>query len=61
MDLSVFLDRWSDLEGGAERANFPAFLGELTDVLGVPRPDPSEATTQLNDYVFERAVLASKI
>ena len=56
MDLDYFLDRWSGREGGAERANYQAFLSELTEVLGVARPDPSAATTELNDYVFERAV-----
>jgi hypothetical protein len=61
MDLNAFMDRWSGLEGGAERANYQAFLSELTDVLGVARPDPAQATTELNDYVFERAVRPFKI
>lgn len=56
MDLDYFLGRWSGREGGAERANYQALLSELTEVLGVARPDPSAATTELSDYVFERAV-----
>jgi hypothetical protein len=59
MDLDAFIDRWGEEEGGAERANFPAFLYELTQVLGVPAPDPARATTEFNDYVFERAVRPS--
>lgn len=59
MDLNIFLERWLNQEGGAERANYQAFLVELTQVLGVPLPDPAQATTELNDYVFERAVRAA--
>ncbi len=32
------------------------FLTELCEVIGVGRPDPAGATSQFNDYVFERAV-----
>ncbi len=56
MDVEHFIGRWTDREGGAERANYTMFLAELCDVLGVPRPDPADATTANNDYVFERAV-----
>ncbi|MER2536648.1 MAG: DNA methyltransferase, partial [Rhizobiaceae bacterium] len=41
---------------GQERANYALFLSELADVLGVPRPDPANASTENNDYVLERAV-----
>lgn len=51
-----FIARWRTNEGGAERANFPLFLTELTDLLDLPRPDPANATHASNDYVFERAV-----
>jgi hypothetical protein len=56
MDVESFIARWTGREGGAERANYQMFLSELCDVLGVPRPDPAGATTEHNDYVFERAV-----
>lgn len=56
MDVQSFIDRWTGREGGAERANYALFLTELCDLLGVPCPTPSGAETQLNDYVFERAV-----
>jgi len=54
--VEAFIERWSHLEGGAERANYALFLTELCDVIDVPRPDPAGATTERNDYVFERAV-----
>src|SRR4051794_40003207 len=51
-----FIARWSGQEGGQERANYGLFLSELCDTLSVPRPDPAGATSDLNDYLFERAV-----
>src|SRR5271169_5839634 len=54
--LEAFISRWQGREGGQERANYALFLSELCDVLGVSRPDPASATTETNDYVFERAV-----
>ena len=55
MNVEDFITRWTDREGGAERANYQMFLSELCDVIGVARPEPSGAA-HLNDYVFERAV-----
>lgn len=52
----AFVSHWAGREGGAERANFPPFMEGLCRILGVPRPDPSGATTEYNDYVYERAV-----
>lgn len=54
--IEVFITRWQGREGGQERANYALFLSELCDVLRVSRPDPAGATTEANDYVFERAV-----
>lgn len=54
--VEQFIKRWDGHEGGAERANYGMYLSELCDVIGVPRPDPAQATTAENDYVFERAV-----
>ncbi|KQT86067.1 type IIL restriction-modification enzyme MmeI [Aurantimonas sp. Leaf443] len=56
MQVEAFIARWSDREGGAERANTMMFLSELCDVIGVARPEPAGADTRFNDYVFERAV-----
>ena len=54
--IHTFNARWRANEGGAERANYVLFLTELCDLLGLPRPDPANATHDRNDYVFERAV-----
>lgn len=55
-DIEGFIARWTANEGGQERANYALFLSELADVLGVPRPEPAAGNSELNDYVFERAV-----
>lgn len=54
--LYRFIERWSGLDGGQERANYSLFLSELCDVIGVRRPDPALAAHDFNDYVFERRV-----
>lgn len=54
--IEAFIVRWQGREGGQERANYALFLSELCDALGLPHPDPAGATTENNDYVFERAV-----
>ncbi|WP_348643171.1 type IIL restriction-modification enzyme MmeI [Mesorhizobium sp. B2-7-2] len=56
MQVEEFIHRWTAREGGAERANYQMFLSEFCDVIGVPRPEPSGAEREHNDYVFERAV-----
>ena len=53
VNLEAFIARWQ-AAGGAERANYQAFLSELCDVLDVPRPDP--AVGSLGPYRFERRV-----
>ena len=50
-----FIVRWRDLAGGAERADYQMFLGELCDVLDVPRPNPASADTR-PWYRFEHPV-----
>jgi len=55
-DIENFIARWTANEGGQERANYALFLSELADVIGVARPEPAAATSEQNDYVFERAV-----
>ncbi|WP_348628264.1 DNA methyltransferase, partial [Mesorhizobium sp. M4A.F.Ca.ET.050.02.1.1] len=54
--VADFIRRWSNLDGGQERANYSLFLAELCDVIGVRRPDPALAAHGFNDYVFERRV-----
>lgn len=54
--LEAFIHRWQGREGGQERANYALFLSELCGVLGLEPPDPADASTERNDYVFERIV-----
>jgi len=54
--VAAFIARWQGREGGQERANYALFLTELCETIGLPRPDPADATTENNDYVFERLV-----
>ncbi|MFT4277329.1 MAG: class I SAM-dependent DNA methyltransferase [Rhodopseudomonas sp.] len=54
--VEEFIARWQGRESGQERANYVSFLTELIALLGLPKPDPADATHEHNDYVFERAV-----
>lgn len=54
-DLDRFIVRWAG-SGGAERANYGLFLGELCRVLGVPEPEPTRPDDAENAYVFEKSV-----
>jgi len=56
LPIADFIRRWSNLDGGQERANYSLFLAELCDVIEVSRPDPALAAHDFNDYVFERRV-----
>src|SRR5947207_267262 len=58
--VETFIRRWQGREGGQERANYVSFLNELIVLLGLPPPDPADATHEHNDYVFERAVRKHK-
>jgi hypothetical protein len=58
--VETFIRRWQGREGGQERANYVSFLNELIALLGLPAPDPADATHEHNDYVFERAVKKHK-
>lgn len=53
--IEAFIKRWSEGRGGAERANFQPFIYELTDLLGLDRPDPAEGGV-LGAYQFEGPV-----
>lgn len=54
--VEAFIQRWQGREGGQERANYALFLSELCGALGLDPPDPADASTERNDYVFERIV-----
>ncbi|MDF2809239.1 MAG: hypothetical protein K0S56_270 [Microvirga sp.] len=55
-DVERFISRWKGREGGQERANYALFLTEFCQLIGVKLPDPAAHATELNAYVFERAV-----
>ena len=54
--IAEFVRRWEQ-SGAAERANYQLFLGELCDLLGVGRPEPSRADAGQNSYVFDHPVI----
>ena len=53
--VHAFIDRWKN-SGGSELANFQMFAGELCELLGVAKPDPSQSDNEYNDYTFERRI-----
>jgi len=53
--LEAFIARWQ-AASGSERANYQLFLTELSEELGLPRPEPASDDTRDNAYVFERRV-----
>ena len=52
----AFIKRWTERRGGSEIANYQLFSFDLCELIGVERPKPAGPETELNDYVFERAV-----
>ena len=56
MEVDQFVERWSNASG-TEKANYQLFLTELTEMLGLGRPDPASQDTEENAYVFERKVI----
>ncbi len=55
MDVEGFIDRWSS-SGGSEMATAQTFVIELTDLLGVDRPNVSDKDGDFLEYRFERPV-----
>ena len=54
--VEAFIDRWRGATG-SELANYQLFLGELVELLDLPRPDPAREDTRDNAYVFERRIV----
>jgi hypothetical protein len=52
---SEFETRWKQ-SGGAERANYGMFIDDLSDLIGISRPDPTTDNPAQDAYVLERAV-----
>ncbi len=53
--VEAFIARWRGADG-SELANAQSFTRELCELLGVPVPDPAQADTRDNAYVFEHRV-----
>lgn len=54
--VEAFLTRRQGREGGQKRANYGLFYGGLCQLLDLPVPDPADATSTNNNYVFERGI-----
>lgn len=55
MQVEDFIDRWLG-SGGSEMATAQSFAIELTELLGVDRPNVSDKDGDFLDYRFERPV-----
>ena len=55
MQVEDFIERWAG-SGGSEMATAQSFAIELTELLGVPRPNVSDKDGDFLDYRFERPV-----
>ena len=53
--VADFIARWSG-SGAAERSNYQLFLRDLCDVIAAPHPEPAQADSAHNTYVFEHPV-----
>lgn len=58
--VAAFIATWRNTRGGAERANYQLFLGQLVSVLGLPSP---EAATRgiLGNYQYEGPVAGGSV
>lgn len=53
--IDAFIARWKDT-GGSEHANYQLFVIELTELLGLDRPNPATDDNSNDHYRFERPV-----
>ena len=53
--IEGFISRWKDT-GGSEHANYQLFVIELTELLGLDRPNPATDDDSNDHYRFERPV-----
>jgi hypothetical protein len=54
-DIDTFILRWQKA-ASSERSNYQIFLSELSDILGVQRPEPSTGNAAIDTYVFDKPV-----
>jgi hypothetical protein len=53
--VDEFINKWSGLAGGAEKANFGPFIYDLVRALELPEPEPAEGG-KLGSYQFEAPI-----
>lgn len=53
--VDEFIERWA-ASSGAERSNYQLFLSELSELIGVERPQPAQSIVAHNAYVFDKRV-----
>ncbi|WP_171240262.1 class I SAM-dependent DNA methyltransferase [Ruegeria sp. HKCCA5491] len=53
--IDEFISRWKDT-GGSEHANYQLFVIELTELLGLERPNPATDDDSNDHYRFERPI-----
>jgi hypothetical protein len=58
--VDEFIAKWKP-SGGNERANTQMFVTDLCELLALPKPEPTQSDTGVNDYVFERHVIKEEI
>jgi hypothetical protein len=58
--VDEFIAKWKP-SGGNERANTQMFVSDLCELLELPKPEPTQSDTGVNDYVFERHVIKEEI
>ena len=60
VSIDEFIEKWKR-SGGNERANTQMFVTELCELLELPKPEPTQPDTGVNDHVFERHVVKTEI
>jgi hypothetical protein len=56
VNVHELISKWQGTPGGAEKKNFPLFIGDLCEVLGVPPPNEPAAGGVLGAYEYEAPV-----
>jgi hypothetical protein len=56
VNVHELISKWQGTPGGAEKKNFPLFIGDLCEVLGVPPPSEPAAGGVLGAYEYEAPV-----
>jgi hypothetical protein len=54
--VEEFISKWEGTPGGAEKKNFPVFIGQLCELLGVDPPNEPAQTGVLGPYEYEGPV-----